>query len=55
MGSALTTRIAHFGKESLASRKGEKVFKDCLGDGDDRDFEFTLLSFRFTNSSLLRL
>ena len=31
LGSALTTRIAHFGKESLASRKGEQVFQGLLG------------------------
>ena len=31
LGSALTTRIAHFGKESLASRKGEEVFQGLLG------------------------
>ena len=55
MGSPLTTRIAHFGKESLDSSKGEQVFKDCLGDRNDRDFKVTLLSFCFTNVSLLRL
>ena len=31
LGSALTTRIAHFGKKSLASRKGEEVFQGLLG------------------------
>ena len=35
--------------------KVNKYFKDCLGVRDDRDFEVTLLSFCFTNVSLLRL
>lgn len=55
MGSALTTRIDHFGKKVVHLEKVNKYFKDCLGDRGDRDFQFSLLSFRFTNVSLLRL